>query len=104
MTLRQGKHGKQTQFKPYLTVHCAITYSCLTELFLKIFNNMLVHLEGLTENIWIDKWIRSKDNLCYGDETRILAAETGKSNSISLSYIKLEVNETNWKDEDISCI
>jgi hypothetical protein len=31
-----------------------------------------------------------------------LAAEIGKSNSIGCSYIKLEVNKTNGKDEHIS--
>jgi hypothetical protein len=61
-------------------------------------------LESLDENIQIDRRISSKNILCYGDEPRILVAETGKGNNISLSNIKLEVNETNWEDKDVSCI
>jgi hypothetical protein len=82
----------------------AISYSCLIEPFLEIVDHFLVHLEDLGENIWTDERIGSKDNLCYSDEPRILTAKAGKINIISLSHIKLEVNETNWKDEDVSCI
>jgi hypothetical protein len=81
----------------------AITYSSLTrEFFLKRVNHILVQLEGLGENIRIDRWIGSKDILCYVGAPRILATKTGKSKSIGRSYIKLEVNETNWEDKDVS--
>jgi hypothetical protein len=74
------------------------------KLFLKIIDHILIKLEGLGENIKIDGRIRSKDNIYYDDEPRILAAKTSKSNDIGFSYIKLEVNETNWEDKDVSCI
>ena len=74
------------------------------EYFLKIINHILVQLEGLDENIWINGRIRSKDRVCYCVEPRILATETGKGNSIGLSYVELEVNETNWEHKDISSI
>jgi len=74
------------------------------ELFLKIINHISVQLEGLGENISIDGRIRSKDCICYGDDPRILAAETGKGYGIGMPRIKLEVNETNWKDKDVSSI
>jgi hypothetical protein len=74
------------------------------ELFLKIIDHIPVKLEGLGENIRIDGRIRSKDCICYGDEPRILAVETSKSNGIGFCYIQLEVNETNWEDKDVSCI
>jgi hypothetical protein len=95
----------QTFFKPSnVRFIVAITYSSLIELFLKILNHILVQLEGLDENIRIDRKIGSKHIICYSDEPRILAAEKGKINSIGMSYIKLEVNETNWEGEDVSCI
>jgi hypothetical protein len=59
-------------------------------------------LEGLSENIRIDRRIGSKNILCYDDEPKILAAETGESNSIGGSNIKLEVNEPNWEDKNVS--
>jgi hypothetical protein len=61
-------------------------------------------LECLGENIRIDGRIRSKDCICYGDNPRILAAETSKGKSIGLSYIELEVNKTNWKYKDVSLV
>jgi hypothetical protein len=82
----------------------AFSYSSLSELFLQIVNHFLVHLEGHSENIRIDEWIGSKDGLCYGDEPKILATKSDKSNNIGLSHIKLKVNETNGKDEHISCV
>ena len=74
------------------------------EYFLKIINHILVHLEGLDENIRINGRIRSKDCVCYSDGPNILATKTGKGNSIGLSYVELEVNETNWEHKDISLI
>jgi hypothetical protein len=95
----------QTFFKPSNVLFIvAITYSSLIELFLKILHHILVQLECLDENIRIDRNIRSKHIVCYSDEPRILAAEKGKINSIGISYIKLEVKETNWEGKDISCI
>jgi hypothetical protein len=73
-------------------------YSSLsTEFFLKSLNHILVQLEGLDENIRINRRIGSKNIICYIDGSRILATKTGKSNSIGLSYINLEVNESNGK-------
>jgi hypothetical protein len=74
------------------------------ELFLKIINHISVYLEGLGENIRIDWRIRSKDCICYGDDPRILAAETGKGYGIGMPRIILEVNEANWEDKDVSSI
>ena len=50
-------------------------------------------MEGLDENIRIDGRIRSKYYIFYGDQLRFLIAKTGKGNSISLPYVKLEVNK-----------
>ena len=74
------------------------------EYFLKIIDHILVHLEGLDENIRINGRIRSKDRICHCDNPKILATETRKGNSIGLSYVELEVNETNWEHKDISLI
>jgi hypothetical protein len=72
------------------------------KLFLKIINHILVQLEGFGENNSIDERIRSKYCVCYGNTAWILATESRKGKSISASYIELELNETNWKHEDVS--
>ena len=74
------------------------------ELFFNIINYNLVQLEGLGKNIRIDWRIRSKDRVCYGDQPKILIAETRKGKSVGLPYVELEVNETNWEYKNISLV
>ncbi|KAL5770529.1 hypothetical protein ACOSP7_014683 [Xanthoceras sorbifolium] len=75
-----------------------------SELLLKRFHNILVQLEGLGENIRINGRIRSEDRVSYCDDTRILAAQTSYGNCLGFSYVKLEVNEPNWKNKHISLV
>ena len=74
------------------------------KLFYEMVDNILVQLESLGENIRINRWIRSKCCICYSDYTRILTAQTSKSNSISLCNIELKVNEANRKYKNISWV
>ncbi|GLT53918.1 hypothetical protein SLA2020_271530 [Shorea laevis] len=77
---------------PNDSILLAITnISQIIRIFLKIIDDVPVELKGLGENIRIDGSIRSKDCICYGDEPRILATDTGKDNSIGMPWIKLEV-------------
>jgi hypothetical protein len=82
----------------------AITYSSLILIPRTFSKETQQHSCPIDENIQIDRRIGSKNILCYGDEPKILAAKTGNGNNISLSNIKLGVNETNWEDKGISCV
>ena len=66
---------------------------------LKLANDIFIQLKGLNKNIRIDGRVGAKDCVCNGDNPWILAS---KGNSIGVSYVELEVNETDWKNEDIS--
>ena len=74
------------------------------ELRLKIVNLILVHLEGLRENISWYCWLWSKHCICNGDHAWVLATQWSNGHCVCCSHIELEVNETLWEDENVSFV
>ena len=81
-----------------------VSLIAIHEFILKIFHYLWVQLECLAKKIRIDRRIGSKDRVGYGDDTRILAAQTGKGNRICFSNVELEVNHANRKHKNISLV
>ncbi|KAL6183375.1 hypothetical protein ACLB2K_044786 [Fragaria x ananassa] len=74
----------------------------IPELVLEILNDIVVNLEGLGENIKLDRRFGAENCVGYGDDTWVLAAKTGNGHGFVLSDVELEVNKTNREDKHIS--
>ncbi|KAI9186163.1 hypothetical protein LWI28_014301 [Acer negundo] len=60
-----------------------------SELGLKRFHHFLIQLECFCQNIRVNGGIRYEYGVSDGDDTRVLAAQTGKGNCIGFSNIEL---------------
>ena len=74
------------------------------ELCLEPIHGLFVQLKGLGKNFIRDGWLRSKDRIGYGDHTRVLAAQTSKSDSAGLPIVELEVDEALRKYKHITLV
>ena len=83
-------------------VHGLIAVSL--ELRLKILYNIIAYLEGLGQKICRNKRFHSKDRVSNGHESCILAPQGREIHRISLNNIKLEMNKTSWKNENVTLL
>ena len=57
---------------------------------------------SLSKNFTSNRCIWPKNSISNSDGTRVLAAQSCKCNSIAISHIALEVDESHWEDKDIT--
>ncbi|KAF4378279.1 hypothetical protein F8388_010718 [Cannabis sativa] len=76
----------------------------IPKLLLKMVDNVLVNLEGLSKDIRVDGRVRTEHSICNGDHSSILAAESSKGNCWCVSFVELEMNQTNGEHEHISLV
>ena len=73
-------------------------------LLLKIIDYSLVHLESFGENLRRNRRISFKQSICNSDSSWILTAKASNGNSIAISHIQLEMNQTNWEHKHITLV
>ena len=81
-------------------------YSCMgcLELRLDIADNIVIHLEGLRQNVIRNIRLGPKHCIRNCDNTRVLTAQSSNGDGVSIINISLIVYEANWKYKHIALL